>query len=348
MDRHAQAAAMLERLLAESPENPEVLQLLTFAYLGIPDLERALPCADRSIAVAPADGTGHRCRASILVLLGRMEEAGRSAVDAVELSPEDVWAHYVLVDVLLKSSRTAEAREAATRLLSLAAHWSSAHDAMGRVALEEKRHAEAEAHFRKALEIDPESAVAMNNLGAAFLQQKKYAKAVRLFWTSLRSRPLGSAVQYNLRQALTGHFGHAFFFAAALIAPPVFLFSLKSGIVTDKGAAIRVIRTYYLILAVVWVSFRVIRHSSLPVAVREHLWHTVHLPFWAGMRDLLVFCGVVSSFFQGIYLYLWWSRGISWAPGSPLAWRLFTGFMLFILACYAYVFRAWLRKRRLR
>src|SRR5262249_7968681 len=152
---------MLKGMVGESPEDSEILALLTYAYIDLADLERALACAERCIAAAPAAGIGHRYRASIMTRLGRFEEAPESAVRAVERSAEDVWSHHVLVDALLKSMRIAEAREAATRLVALAPAWAGAHDAMGRVAFQEKRYVEAEAGFKKALEIDPESAVAM-------------------------------------------------------------------------------------------------------------------------------------------------------------------------------------------
>jgi tetratricopeptide (TPR) repeat protein len=339
---------MIERVLAESPEDPEALQLLTYAYLSLDDLDRALPCAERCVAACPEDGTGHRYRASILAGLGRFDEARQSALAAVELSPEDVWAHYVLVDVLLKSSGANEAREAAGRLLALAPEWSSAHESMGRVALEDERHEEAEAHLKKALEIDPESAVAMNNLGAVFLQQKRHGEAVRFFWNALRSRSRSPAVQYNLRRALVGYFAHSFFLAAALAGPPVLLISLKAGVVTDEERAFRVFWIYCLVLGTAWVGVQILRHRSLPLSVRNHLWRAVHLPFWAGLRDLVVFCGIVSSFFHGIYLYLWWSRGSHWAPGSALTWRLFVAFTFWILTCYLYVISEWIRRRRLR
>lgn len=346
--RHREAAEMIGRILAESPEDPEALRLLTHAYLSLHELDAALRSADRCIAAEPEDGVGHRYRASILAALGRSDEARHSARAAVQRSPDDVWAHYVLVDVLLKGSRVGEAREAAGRLLSLAPGWSSAHDAVGRVAIADARHQEAEAHLRKALEIDPESAVAMNNLGTVFLRQKKSGKAVRYFWNALRSRPRDPVVQQNLRRALGAYFAHRFFLAAALPGPPLLIFSLKMGIISDQDRAFRIFWIYYLVLGATWASLQILGHCSLPSSLRDHLWQAVHRPFWAGLRDLVVFCGIVSSFFHAIYLCLWWNGGSEWAPGSPLTWRLFAVFTFWILACYLYVISDWMRRRRLR
>jgi tetratricopeptide (TPR) repeat protein len=346
LGRHRQAVRTLERILAESPEDSDALLELTYAYLNLGELDRALSCADRVIAVSPETGEGFRYRASILIQQGRMEEALSAAEVAVELSPEDGWNLYFLAEAQMKSFRISEAKETARRLLALMPEWSGSHDTLGRIAIQEGRYDEAEAHCKKALEIDPESSVAMNNLGAAFLEGRKYGEAVKFFWNALKSRPESRPLKENLQRALAKYFSRGLFLWAWVLPPLVLLVGLKAGVIPEEDRTFHIFWGYYIILACIWVTLQFLKHRLLPESVRNYIRRVVHEPFWRGLRDIVVFCGVISSFFHAIYLYMWWSGGSTYGPQSAFTWRLFVAFSFWIVTCYAYLFSEWIRKRR--
>jgi len=271
LGRDQQAATMLERMLAEAPDDVDVVLVLTHAYIGIPDLNRALSCADRAAAAAPEASGGHRYRASILVKLGRAEEAVQAGHSAVRLSPDEPWNLYCLAGAQIESSRLDDAKGTAERLLSLAPEWSSAHDTLGRVALIQGRLAEAGGHFHKALELDPESMAAMNNLGAAFLKQGKHGEAVRFFWNALRSRPQSRPARENLNMARAGYFGRGLVLFALLLPLVVLFGDVSKGLIVGEPRAYGLFLLYILAFLGGWLAFAFVRHRALPRAVRDHL-----------------------------------------------------------------------------
>ena len=106
-----QSLALLERALALTPDDPELLLSLGFHYSdnGRPDL--ALDFIRRHLALNPDSLVGQTYLGRAYDWLGRLEEAEAALIRAVALGPSDLEAHLHLGRVRLRLGRLAEATE---------------------------------------------------------------------------------------------------------------------------------------------------------------------------------------------------------------------------------------------
>ena len=83
-DREAVAVAM--HVLAVSPDDAELLDLLASAYLEVDD-EAALEAAERLLVVSPDGYRGHALASTACDNIGRKDDAERHAHAAIEAAP---------------------------------------------------------------------------------------------------------------------------------------------------------------------------------------------------------------------------------------------------------------------
>lgn len=75
MGRPAEAARILERVVADEPVNEAALELLARAYFGSAQLSRSEEVLTRLVALAPANGWARRALARTLERQSRGDEA---------------------------------------------------------------------------------------------------------------------------------------------------------------------------------------------------------------------------------------------------------------------------------
>ncbi|WP_299055172.1 tetratricopeptide repeat protein [uncultured Nocardioides sp.] len=163
LGRAQEALGLAGRLLASSPDDPDLHVLLGRALDGLGRHDEALAAAGRALALRPDDADGLLLRAELLVGLDRGVEAEEAARALLRLDPEHPGAHVVLVGSLLLQQRTDEAWEAARRLRTLVPHDADAHHVAGLVAAFVPGEDAAECH-RRALALDPQHAEARHEL----------------------------------------------------------------------------------------------------------------------------------------------------------------------------------------
>ena len=89
-----EAAALYERVLAQSPAHFDALHLLGVIRFQSGQLERALELLDRAIALNPGVAAAHTNRGALLHELGRFDEAVASHDKAIACKPDYATASY--------------------------------------------------------------------------------------------------------------------------------------------------------------------------------------------------------------------------------------------------------------
>lgn len=196
--RHEEARRMAVEALAEDPDDPGLLGLLTRAYLGLDDDPAAYRTALRLVHAAPDDEWGHRLASIALSAMASYVPALRAADAAVRLGPDNWQTHLryaqAASDVV---GHLPAARQAAERAVQLAPNEPSTHVVLGTVAHEQREFALARQAYERALALDPEHPDARHNLtllGGAL----RYRRAARGFVATLRSDPGHEIARHNL------------------------------------------------------------------------------------------------------------------------------------------------------
>ena len=108
-ERPTEGRLLLELLLSEDPQNPELLYALGTAYCDQNDLERAIELLTRLVTVAPKHVNGRVAKGAALLKAGRIAEGVSELETAVRQDPENLWAHRSLGAGLMLLNRYTEA-----------------------------------------------------------------------------------------------------------------------------------------------------------------------------------------------------------------------------------------------
>jgi TolB-like protein len=108
--RFAAAKRNIEQALALSPDDPLVLPSAMYITRYLGDPRKALPLAERLIALDPLEGVNYTRRADVLMVLRRYPEAIESARKSLQLNPNRSYPHQLIGDALTLMTRPAEAR----------------------------------------------------------------------------------------------------------------------------------------------------------------------------------------------------------------------------------------------
>ncbi len=200
--RLAAAERQYEQVLAASPGLADALHFLGLIAHRRGDHDVALGRLDAAIASRGDAAPFHNNRGSILLALGRAEEAAASYRQALTLRPDYVEALSNLGGVLVRLGRCEEAATACRRALALDPKHAEAHNNLGSAERELGDAASAAASFRAALALEPAHAEAHLNLGAVLQEQGDLAAAEASYRRALAARPDHAEAHYNLGIAL--------------------------------------------------------------------------------------------------------------------------------------------------
>jgi predicted O-linked N-acetylglucosamine transferase (SPINDLY family) len=226
--RLAEAEALYRQVLADSPNQPDALNLLGTLATERGEFDGAITLIRRAIAVNPMAGAYHhnlgetyrRCgqwdaaiagfHRSIelrpghaethnnlgvaLYDAGRMDEAIAAYRRAIALEPGHAWAHVNLANALSVQGSRYEAVAACIRALELRPGFAEAYNSLGAVMQAMGRTEEAVAACLQAIELRPGYAEAHNNLGNALKNQGRLVDAVAAYQRAI-------AVDPNLAEA---------------------------------------------------------------------------------------------------------------------------------------------------
>ncbi|MDJ0836566.1 MAG: FG-GAP-like repeat-containing protein [Acidobacteriota bacterium] len=124
------AAEVFGKLVDRHPKQPVFLTNLAIATLnrqGDGDEARAMALLDRVLAEDPEDARANYCRGLLLIYAGREDEAMPHFEKVIERDPRDAFAHYQVAQILARRSEGARALELYRRSIRLDPYFQSAY-----------------------------------------------------------------------------------------------------------------------------------------------------------------------------------------------------------------------------
>lgn len=165
LGRFDEARPMVGLLLAESPDDLELLGAMVRCARGLGDKENALAYSELMVAAAPDSEWGHRLLALSLAAIGRRQDGLEQAWVARRLQPNSWEPHQavalIAVDII---GHRKEATKVAEDCVRLAPGVPEAHVTQGIVAERRGRNKQAVECYRRALGLDPQHEDALRRL----------------------------------------------------------------------------------------------------------------------------------------------------------------------------------------
>lgn len=315
-ERFELAIPLLRDGLASSPQDPKLLNHLSYALLRTGDHVEALELAERSVAVEPSNEWSHRLRALALNRMGRAKRALAAAEEARRLAPEQWIVHTTLAEMQANMGHLQEAEASARKAVRVAPNAPGPHLQLASVLLEQQRLLEARTCAERALRIDPTSAVARNVLGVLDRAERGEPSARQHFLAAAAGDLRLDAPRANLAHSMLYGGARSIVVWTLVVAPLVLGFGLGAfgilGLVGSWGAliALRALLTE-------------VRIRDLPAGtksfVRSQRWHRFRparlLETLRPRRTALVIANLVRRKLVGQVIGFWIVVGVVFLCG---------------------------------
>jgi protein O-GlcNAc transferase len=197
-----EAEALYRQILAQHPNDADVLQLLGMLNSQQGRKEAALEYLRRATALAPGAPDCHYNLGVLLSDLSRHDEAIASFRQATTLKPDfaDAFGH---LGVSLRAKNQLQAAvEALQRAVTLRPDYAEAINNLGTVLRSVNRLDDAISAYRRAVTLCPDSADMRKNLGNALIAREDWPAAAREFREAVRLRPDDAHAHFALGNAL--------------------------------------------------------------------------------------------------------------------------------------------------
>ena len=191
------AAPLVERHLAEHPDDVVALVLLSVCRHAAGRHDEAISVAAHAAALAPEFPLAHRQLAALLMDTGRARESLAAAHTARELDPEDHRNELVMVYALLAVGGTGNitaADRAAARARELAPEEPMVYVADGDVQRRMARFGAARTAYERALALAPDDPIALSSLAELDAGRGYALSASPLLAASLAAAPTDESV----------------------------------------------------------------------------------------------------------------------------------------------------------
>lgn len=197
--RTGEAIALLERHLAQRPDDLQALLLLARVLAGQGAGERALGLLQRAVTVAPECGEAHLGIAELERARGRFDAAAAAYVAATRHLPQDPVPPYNHATLLQQGGQLEACRGAYALALQRNPRFTPALINLGNLAYAASRFDEAEAYYERARAVEGGLPEAHAGLGLLAERRGDLDAAERAFREAIRLRPghPGMAETYN-------------------------------------------------------------------------------------------------------------------------------------------------------
>jgi tetratricopeptide (TPR) repeat protein len=202
MGRAMDAVPVVQRALADDPENALLLCWLGFSLLQADLMRESLAAADRAVAADPEYEWGYRLRAIVLDHLGRHVDAREAARDAMRADPWEPQGAQLFVWYACRSGAIDDAVAVGRRAVEQFPDHAYVWDAHAWAERSAKNWAAAEHAAREALKLAPHDARLHNNLGALLVGQRRFDEATAAFRTTLALDARQTVTHINLAYCL--------------------------------------------------------------------------------------------------------------------------------------------------
>ncbi len=157
---------------------------------------------DDTVAKRPQNPRAHNNLGIALMRSGRLPDAIRHYVQALQIRPDYAEAHNNLGLALQQSGKIQEAIAHYEQALRITPDYAEAHNNLGLALQQSGKIQEAIAHYEQALRIAPDRDGTYYNLGNAFLGEGKISEAIQHYEQALRINPGFPEAHNNLGNAL--------------------------------------------------------------------------------------------------------------------------------------------------
>jgi Flp pilus assembly protein TadD len=196
--RPADALREVSRGLTQTPNDPELLELLGLCHLRLHDLAAALLALRRAIQAAPVAPHPQYLYGYALKESGNLSEASAAFATALQMAPEEPVYLRSAAELCADLGRFGEALSLARRATAAGPDSAPNFVTLGFVASAAGDKALARAAYERAMALDPASAAAWNNLGCLDLEGGRPLAARARFREALRLDPGAERASRNL------------------------------------------------------------------------------------------------------------------------------------------------------
>ena len=196
--KHEEAAGLTEKVLELDSTKIEAHRIRAFAYLKRKEYTLAAKHYRAATVLRPDDVDAHSGLATVLMHVGKLNEAETSARRSIQLQPEKAGCHFVLGQVLVKQSKASEAILRFRRAIELEPEMTAARIEIGKVLASQGASAEAVKHLEEAFAMRPGGVGILALIGNIHQSQGKIALAIDVFEKALTLDPSLTAVMNNL------------------------------------------------------------------------------------------------------------------------------------------------------
>jgi tetratricopeptide (TPR) repeat protein len=172
------------------------------AQMSLQTPEQARQVYEEAVALAPEDTFLHGNFERFLEQGGNPERAVAEALRLCELVPFLPSPHYCAGTLLVRLGRLNEAEDRFRRAIALRADHVEAHDALGQLLAGQGKNSEAAACYSRALAADPNNAETYLNLGFLEQGEGRLGEAMAHYAKAARGQPGGPAEAFNYAVSL--------------------------------------------------------------------------------------------------------------------------------------------------
>ena len=185
------AAGLYEKVLRRQPNHPDALHLLGLIANSGKDHDRALKLITHAIELNGENAAYHNSLGTVLLALGRAEDAESSLRRAIDLNPAYPEAHNNLGNALQELARFEEAVSSYNMAVHFSPKYAEAHCNCGRALQMVGERQQAAAAFRLALDLKPDYVKAIRNLGDVLWELEELEEAQASFERAIELDPEG-------------------------------------------------------------------------------------------------------------------------------------------------------------
>jgi tetratricopeptide (TPR) repeat protein len=191
------AATLYQRVLKQAPRQPDALHLLGVIRHQQGDQRRALELIAGALAEVGDNAAFRNSLGSVLLAIGRLDEAEAALRQAIAADPTNAQAHNNLGNALMKRGRPSDAVALYERAIALNAGYAEAQSNLGSAWHRLGRLDEAEQALRAVLKLAPRHATAWTNLGLVHHDRARYDDALAAYDKALAIDPHHATARAN-------------------------------------------------------------------------------------------------------------------------------------------------------
>jgi len=191
---YAAAEVLYRQMLADEPENPEVLYMLAITRQGQNDLDTPVELLNKALRVQPKNPTLHHTLGMVQLQGRKLNEAERSFHAAVAIDPNFAAAQNGIAAVELARGRYAAAEQALRKALRAEPDNLQVQLNMGIAMLEQGRGEDAISYLQRITAKQADNYFALFHLGRAFMVAGNAGFAVGAFEKASQLQPNATEV----------------------------------------------------------------------------------------------------------------------------------------------------------